>query len=225
VKTVNLAFNASGAVEGARRGDVVVIVDIIDMSTSAEVALEQGAITVYGAASFGSKAPVANLNPERMGYLAGKTALKYKTQVVVVAEPRYGSEEERRKKAETALMGINRSGASVEAVVPNIGSEVAKTVDFNGKVALLVSDTGGVAFDAAYNNGAPAVLTATVTRTPLKKGIEPSRTGIARALDQARKLNCGITIVAASSNSFEDNLAGQYLMQLLLNEGFLDLAE
>jgi hypothetical protein len=225
VKTVNLAFNASGAVEGARRGDVVVIVDIIDMSTSAEVALEQGAIAVYGAAAFGSKAPVANLNPERMGYLAGKTALKYKTQVVVVAEPRYGSEEERRKKADTALMGINRSGASVAAVVPNIGSEVAKTVDFNGKVALLISDTGGVAFDAAYNNGAPAVLTATVTRTPLKKGIEPSRAGIARALDQAHKLNCGITIVAASSNSFEDNLAGQYLMQLLLNEGFLNLAE
>jgi hypothetical protein len=191
VKTVNLAFNASGAVEGARRGDVVVIVDIIDMSTSAEVALEQGAIAVYGAAAFGSKAPVANLNPERMGYLAGKTALKYKTQVVVVAEPRYGSEEERRKKADTALMGINRSGASVAAVVPNIGSEVAKTVDFNGKVALLISDTGG----------------------------------IARALDQAHKLNCGITIVAASSNSFEDNLAGQYLMQLLLNEGFLNLAE
>jgi hypothetical protein len=225
MKTANLAFNASGAVEGARRGDVVVIVDIIDMSTSAEVAWEQGALAVYGAAPFASKAPVANLNPERIGYLAGKTALKYKTQVVVVAEPRYGSDEERRKKAETALMGLNRSGATVWAVVPNIGSEIAKAVDFSGKVALLVSDTGGVAFDAAFNNGAPAVLTATVTRTPLKKGIEPSRAGIARAIEQASKLNCGITIVAASSNSFEDNLAGQYLLQLLINEGFLNLAE
>jgi hypothetical protein len=225
VKTANLAFNASGAVEGARRGDVVVIVDIIDMSTSAEVALEQGAVAIYGATPFGSKAPVANLNPERMGYLAGKTALKYKTQVIVAAEPRYGSDEERRKKAETALMGITRSGAAVWAVVPNIGSEIGKTVDFNDKVALLISDTGGIAFDAAFNNGAPAVLTATVTRTPLKKGIEPGRAGITRAIDQARKHNCGITIVAASSNSFEDNLAGQYLIQLLINEGFLNQSE
>jgi hypothetical protein len=225
VRTINLAFNASGAVEGARRGDVVVIVDIIDMSTSAEVAWEQGAVAVYGAAPFGGKAPVANLNPERMGYLAGKTALKYKTHVVVVAEPRYGSDEERRKSAETALMGITRSGAAIWAVVPNIGSEIAKTVDFSGKVALLVSDTGGVAFDAAFNNGAPAVLTATVTRTPLKKGMEPSRAGIARAVEQARKLNCGITVVAASSNSFEDNLAGQYLVQQLINDEFLNLAE
>jgi hypothetical protein len=225
LKTVNFAFNASGAVEGARRGDVVVIVDVIDMSTSAEVALEQGAVAIYGAAPFGSKAPVANLNPDRMGYLAGKTALKYKTQVVVVAEPRYGSDEERRQKGGTALMGVTRSGASVWAVVPNLGSEIAQTVDFEGRVALLVSDTGGVAFDAAFNNGAPVVLTATVSRTPLKKGIEPSRAGIARAIEQACKHNCGITIVAASSNSFEDVLAGQYLTQLLVNEGFLNLAE
>jgi hypothetical protein len=225
VKTANLAFNASGAAEGARRGDVVVIVDIIDMSTSAEVAIEQGAIAIYGAAPTGSKAPVVNLNPERMGYLAGKTALKNKTQVIVVAEPRYGTETERRKKAETALLGVTRSGAEIFMVVPNIGSELDKVVDFSGKVALFVSDTGGVAFDAAFNNGAPVVLTATVTRTTLKKGPAPGRAGIARAIEQARKHHCGVTIVAASSNSFEDLLAGQYLTQLLINEGFLNEAD
>lgn len=222
VKTVNLAFNASGAADSGRRGDVVVIVDIIDMSTSAEVALEAGAIAVFGAAPTGCNAPV-NLNPDRLGYLAGKTALKYKTQVIVAAEPRYGDEEDRKKRAETAILGVARSGAEVETIIPNIGTELYRMADFTGKVVLLVSDTGGVAFDAAYNSGAPAVLTGTVTRTRYKKGLEPARVGIERAIEHAAKFNSGISIVAASSNSMEDVLAGQFLLQLLINRGFLNL--
>lgn len=210
--------------EGARRGDVVVIVDIIDMSTSAEVALESGALAVFGAAPTGCKAPV-NVNPDRMGYLAGKTALKYQTQLVIVAEPRYGGEEERKKRAETALMGVARSGAEVSLIVPNIGSEIGKLVDFNGKVVLIISDSGGVAFDAAYNSGAPAVITATITRTPLKKGIDSVRSGMERAIELAKKNNCGVTITAASSNAMEDVLAGQFLTQYLINSGFLNLTE
>lgn len=223
MKTLNLVFNASGAVEAGRRGDVVVIVDIIDMSTSAEVALEGGAIAIYGASPSGSKVPV-NTNPDRMGYLAGKTALKYKTQLVVVAEPRYGTEEERRKRAETSLLGVTRSGAEIESIIPNIGTEISKMANFQGKVVLLVSDTGGVAFDAAFNSGAPAVLTATVTRTKSKKGIEPALAGIERAIEQAEKFNCGISIVAASSNSMEDVLAAQYLIQMIINKGFLNVS-
>lgn len=221
MKTVHLTFNASGAVEGARRGDLVVVVDIIDMSTSAEVALEAGAIAIYGASPSGCKAPVT-LNPDRIGYLAGKTALKYKTKLIVVAEPRYGDPEERKKRAEAALMGVARSGAEVGMIVPNIGSEIGKCADFRGMVVLCVSDTGGVAFDAAYNNGAPAVLTATVTRTPEKKGLEPARFGVERAIDYATKNNCGITVTAASSNSLEDILASQFLVQLIVNSGFLN---
>ena len=169
MRTVNLTCNASGAVEGARRGDIVVIVDIIDMSTSAEVALEAGAVAIFGAAPTNCKAPV-NLNPERMGYLAGKTALKHKTQIIVVAEPRYQGETERRHRAETALQGVARAGAEVGPIIPNIGSEIAQLADFKGKVVLFISDTGGVAFDAAYNSGAQAVLTATVTGPLRKKG-------------------------------------------------------
>ncbi|HOJ77778.1 MAG TPA: hypothetical protein PLZ08_05830 [Bacillota bacterium] len=222
MNSVNLVFNASGAAEAGRRGDVVVIVDIIDMSTSAEVALEAGAIALFGAAPTNCKAPV-NLNPERMGYLAGKTALKHKTQLVVVAEPRYGTEEERRKRAETALLGVARSGAAISEIVPNIGSEINKLVDFKEKVALFVSDTGGVAFDAAFISGAPAVVTATVTRTPEKKGIAPALAGVQRAIEQAQKFDCGISVVAASSNSMEDVLAAQFLVQLIVNQGFLAL--
>lgn len=222
VRTLNLAFNASGAVEGARRGDVVVVVDVIDMSTSAEAVLEAGALAIFGAAPVGCKAPV-NLNPDRIGYLAGKKALKHKTSLILIAEPRYGNDEERKKRAEAALTGVVRSGAEVELIIPNIGGEIAKLADFNEKVALFVTDTGGVAFDAAYNNGAPAVLSATIARTPLKKGIEPARTGVMRAIETAIKLNSGITIVAASSNSLEDVLAGEYLMKMILAEGFLNL--
>jgi len=209
--------------EGARKGDVVVIVDIIDMSTSAEVAIEAGALAIFGAAPTLCKIPV-NLNPDRIGYLAGKTALKHKTQIVVVSEPRYGDEAERKKRAEAALMGVARSGAEVATIVPNIGTELSKVVNLANKVVLLISDTGGVAFDAAYNNGAPAVLTATVTRTTQKKGTAPAYAGIERALEAARRYNCGITINAASANSFEDVLAAQYLIQLLLNTDFLNLS-
>ena len=222
MKSLNLTFNATGAVEGARRGDVVVIVDIIDMTTSAEVAIEHGAIAIFGAAPSDSKAPV-NLNPDRIGYMAGKTALKYKTSLIVVAEPRYGDDAERRKRAEIGLMGVARAGAVVNEIIPNIGSEIHKLVDFNGKVVLFITDTGGVAFDAAYNNGAATVLTATVTRTLNKKGPIPARIGIERALEAARKFNCGITITAASANSMEDVLAAQYLTQLIIDSGFLSI--
>lgn len=222
VPTLNLTFNASGAVEGARRGDVVVVVDVIDMSTSAEAVLEAGALAVFGASPTGFKAPV-NLNPDRIGYLAGKKALKNKAPLIVVAEPRYGDEEERKKRVEMALAGVVRSGAEVGLILPNIGSEITKLADFHEKVVLFVTDTGGVAFDAAYNNGAPAVLTATVARTPLKKGSDPARVGVLRAIETATKLNSGITIVAASSNSFEDVLAGEYLMKMIISEGFLNI--
>ena len=222
VPTLNLTFNASGAAEGARRGDVVVVVDVIDMSTSAEAALEAGALAVFGAAPTGCKTPV-NLNPDRMGYLAGKKALKHKTPLIVVTEPRYGDDEERKKRAELALAGVVRSGAEANLIIANIGSEITKLADFKEKVVLFVTDTGGVAFDAAYNNGAPAVLTATVARTPLKKGSEPARIGVLRAIETANKLNSGITIVAASSNSLEDVLAGEYLMKMAIGEGFLNL--
>lgn len=221
---MNLAFNASGAVDGARRSDVVVIVDVIDMSTSAEAVLEAGALAVFGASPVGCIAPV-NLNPDRIGYLAGKKALKHKTPLIIVAEPRYGDDEERKKRAEAALTGVIRSGAEVESIVPNIGGEITKLIDFNEKVALFVTDTGGVAFDAAYNNGAPAVLTATIARTPKKKGMEPAHTGILRAIEAAAKHNSGITVVAASSNSLEDVLAGEYLMKLIIAEGFLNLPQ
>lgn len=220
-KTVNMTFNASGAAEAGRRGDVVVIVDVIDMSTSAEVALENGAIAIFGASPSLKKAPV-NLNPERMGFLAGKTAIKHKTDVVVIGEPRYASDEaERRKRAELALQGLKRAGMEVERIIPNLGSEIGNLVDFNNKVVLIVSDTGGVAFDAAYNSGAPAVLTATITRTATMKGVQPALMGVKRAIESANSFDTNITIVGASANSMEDVLAAEYLVKTIIGQGFL----
>lgn len=218
---MNLTFNATGAAEAGRRGDIVIIVDVIDMSTSAEVALENGAVAIYGAAPVGCKVSV-NLNPERMGYLAGKTALKNKTGLVVVAEPRYGTEEERKKRAEVALQGVLRSGVESELILPNVGTEIGKLTDFAGKVVLFVSDTGGVAFDAAYNSGSPMVLTGTVVRTGMKKGIAPAQEGVQRAMDYAAKFDCNISVVAASANSMEDVLAADFLTKLIIGQGFLE---
>jgi hypothetical protein len=216
--TIHLAYNASGAVAGAERGDVVAIVDIIDMSTSAEAALAAGALAVFGAASNTAHPPVS-VNPEVMGFIAGKAALANETELVLIAEPRYGSDAERAKNAAAAIDGIHRSGAATTAIIPNIGSEIDRLADFKDKIVLIVSETGGAAFDAAYNAGAAGVLTATVVRNRSYKGSEPASIGAARVLEEAQRLDCGITVVAASANSWEDVLSAQYITEILIASG------
>ena len=80
-------MNASGAMRAALRGDVVLIVDVIDMSTSAEALLEQGPLALFGAALDSSCPPVA-VNPWGIGKLASELANANGVNVVVVAEPR-----------------------------------------------------------------------------------------------------------------------------------------
>lgn len=221
IKTLQVGYNASGAVAAARKGDVVVIVDVIDMSTTAEGVLDAGALLVLGAAPDGVNPPVS-VNPEQMGYLAGRTALKYKTEVTLIAEPRWGSEEERIERMQLVLTGIKRSGSPIEHILPNIGGEVSKLADFRNQVVVIVSDTGGVAFDAAFTHGASEVLTATVSRTQAKKGFEPADVGIHRAIEAAQRHQVGITFVAASSNSYEDIFAAEYLAKKAIETGFLN---
>ncbi|AVX20073.1 MULTISPECIES: hypothetical protein [Carboxydocella] len=215
VPLVTVTVNASGAAAAARQGLVVVIVDVIDMSTTAEGLLEAGAAAVIGASPDQTRAPVA-VQPRQRGMEAGQKARELGTGVILVSEPRYGQEEERRARCQKALAGLAETGLTPELVLPNLGAETAKMADFAGKVILLVSDTGGVAYDAAVTAGAPAVLTATIARTIGRRGTEPARLGAERARLKARELGTGVAVVAASGNSLEDVLAAEYIGRLLL---------
>ncbi len=212
---VNITVNASGAAEAAKHGQLVVVVDVIDMSTTLEAALDAGAAAVFGASPDVSRAPV-QLDPERMGYEAGQAALRNNTEVIMVCEPRVGTDEERMQRASKAVSGIRKSGAQIAGVVPNNGAETAKLVDFKNKVVIAVTDTGGVAYDAAFNAGAPAVITGTIARTMVKRGTAPAKASAARAYELARELGVGVTVVAATANSLEDILAAEYIARLIV---------
>lgn len=213
--TVHITVNASGAVEAARRGDVVVVVDIIDMSTTLEAALDAGALAVYGAAPDGAAPPVG-VDPAAVGYLAGRLALKNNTGVVLVAEPRVGTEEQRLAGATKVQVGLARLGVEIKAVLPNLGAETPALFPLAGQVVIAATATGGVAFDAALNAGAPAVLTGTVARTRQKKGTGPAQAAADRAVEKAAALQAGITVVAASANSLEDLLGAEYIGRLIM---------
>ncbi|MBO8137800.1 MAG: hypothetical protein H0Z40_06660 [Desulfotomaculum sp.] len=213
--TVSMTVNASGAAAAARAHQVVVIVDVIDMSTTCEAALDAGAYAVYGAAPDNARCPV-NVNPKEIGVTAGTHAVKTGTDVILIAEPRVGTDDERMNNISKVLEGVQKVGAKIGAVLPNIGAETAKLVDFKDRVVIAATGTGGVAFDAAVTAGAPAVLTATVARTLRKKGTAPAEAGVKRALEEAKRLNTGITVVAATANSMEDILAAEYLVKLIL---------
>lgn len=213
----NLATDASGAALGGQNGFVVLVVDVIDFSTSMEAALGDGAVAVWGASPRGARPPV-EVNPFWVGCLAGRQALLGGTDVVLVAEPRYGLDEDRVASVEEVSRGIKYSGAALGALVPNIGAEVVRLCGFSGRVVVGVSATGGVAFDAALAAGAPAVLTGTVARTLRHKGTLTARLAAERGLAAARSLNTGITVVAASKNSLEDVLAAEYIYKLILEQ-------
>jgi len=219
---VTVTANASGAYKAAEQGDVVVIVDVIDMSTTLEALLEAGAIKAFGACPDGVKVPVP-VNPKVIGLAAGELAVKKGTGVVVVAEPRSGTYEERKRRCLTLLEGIEEAGAPIFDILPNIGAETARFIDFEDRVVVAVTDSGGAAFDVAFNAGAD-VFTATVARTLGMKGREPARVGVQRACLCAREKGKNIAVVAASSNAVEDLLAAQYIMNLIVKEGFLHLS-
>lgn len=210
---VKVAVGAVEAAAAAGRQEVVVIVDIIDMSTTLECALETGAVAVYGASPW-PPPEYCRVCPEAVGRAAGLVAGEHGSGVVIVAEPRAGTAAERRRQAAGVLAGLRQAGAEVKAVVPNIGKETARMVDFAGKVVVAVTAAGGVAFDAAFNQGG-AVVTATVARTLYGRGKEPALRGARRAWAMAGEGEKGITVVAAGPGCLEDLLAAQYIAGLL----------
>ena len=89
--------------------------------------------------------------------------------------------------------------ASVEyELVPNQGAELPGLVDFNGRVVVIVSTTGGTAFDAALAQGAPAACFATTARIEGKTGWDVLGLGAKRALDLAEEHSADLSIIAAS---------------------------
>lgn len=214
--TVILTTDASGAAEAAARGRVVLVVDVIDFSTTMEAALDAGALAIFGAAPDATRPPVA-VAPFNIGVMAGKAAMKSGTDVVLVAEPRIGSDGERMKSASRALAGVAETGAAIGAVLPNLGAETPRLADLSGRVVLGVTGTGGVAFDAAVNAGAPMVLTGTVARTLQKKGTAPAMEAARRASGAADRLDAGIAVVAASGNSLEDILAAEFIYKFIMD--------
>ncbi|MFO7820142.1 MAG: hypothetical protein R6V17_07900 [Halanaerobacter sp.] len=221
IRTLNITYNASGALQAAQRGDVVVIVDIIDMSTTAEAVLDAGAQRVLGASPDNLNPPVP-VNPQKIGYRAGKLAGE-DNEVIIIAEPRFALAEKRLKRVQSVRQGLKQAGVEIGDIVPNIGTQIGQFSDFKNRIVVIVSHSGGVAFDTAYNHGAAKVLTGTVVRTNLKKGFKPLEEGAQRAIKAAKKQQTGITLVAASPNSYEDILAVEGLAELIIELGFLKL--
>ncbi len=215
---INVTADASGAAAAARQGHVVVIVDVISMSTSLESALDAGAISVWGASLDVSRAPV-DLDPQNIGRIVGASALEQKCKVIVLSEPRFGSESERRKNAGKLLQGLKQAGTEPAMILPNAGAEVSRLTDLSGSIVVAVTDCGGAAFDAAYTAGAPAVLTGTVARTQKQKGSEPAISAALRAMAEAERLHTSISVVAASSNAAEDIMAAERVAEEIYRLG------
>lgn len=215
MKRVFLTADAGGAAWAGSAGLVVVVVDVIDFSTSMEAAIDSGAAAVFGAAP-DSAAPPVETDPRSIGELAGREALRLGTEVVVLAEPRAGDDESRRGGVQKAVGGVLSAGAEISDVIPNMGAETPRLADLSGKVVLGATGSGGVAFDAAVCAGSPAVLTGTVARTLKKKGFAPAREAALRAARAAGRLDTGIAVVASSGNSLEDMLAAEYIYKAVL---------
>jgi hypothetical protein len=216
---LTVTSDASGAYRAAISGYVVVIVDVIDMSTTLEAALQQGASLVLGASPIPCRAPVP-VNPAAVGRRAAEAAKELGTEVVFIAEPRVGRLEERMERITGALEGLHAAGVSETGIYPNLGAETVKLVDFQDKVVVAVTDCGGAAFDAAFNAGAP-VLTGTVARTYGHTGWENAEFAVDRALKLAEQEGKGLALVASSGKSLEDVLATNYLAERLRGRGFL----
>ncbi|HWQ75698.1 MAG TPA: hypothetical protein VN441_10310 [Syntrophomonas sp.] len=215
LRRIMVDSDASGAQAAARAGWLVMIVDVIDMSTTLESALDAGAAAVLGASPDFTRAPV-KVMPEEIGRQAARLARDNGQGIVVVSEPRVGSDEERLGRCQRLMKGIESERGLVEAVIPNIGAETPKLADLKNKIVVAVSDTGGVAYDAAFTEQG-RVITGTVARTFRQKGIEPALSAVRRALSLIAP-DQGLAIIAASRNSLEDVLAAQFIANLFLQE-------
>jgi hypothetical protein len=217
--SLEVAFDAAGAAEAGARGRVVAVVDVVDAATSAEAALAAGAVDVLGAAPADAEVPV-QVRPEAVAAQAAALARLHETDVVVVAEPRVASHEERLQRVAPVIRALEAADVGFE-IVPNQGAGLPGLVKLEGRVVLVVSAAGGIAFDAALTAGAPGVCFVTTARIVGMNGWEVTRLGAARAIDLANASGRDLSIVAASSNATDDFLAAFEIAGVVIREGFL----
>jgi hypothetical protein len=213
---VRMSADTSGAYYAGKDGDIVLIVDVIDMSTTIECAIEAGCTGFYGAAPDHVNPPVP-VNPEKIGYKVGIESIQKKSPILIVSEPRWGTEKDLQRNTKKVVMGIINAGGVIEGFVPNLGRSTVELCDFRNRLVIGVTDSGGTAFDAAFNSGG-IVLTGTVARTINKKGVLPALIAAKKAIEVAVKKKKNITVIAASANSLEDILAAQYITQKILEQ-------
>jgi hypothetical protein len=207
---VETLTDASGAVRAARKGRIVVVVDVIDMSTTLEGALDAGAVAVFGASPDTTRAPVM-VDPFHVGVVSARAAREHQTGIIIVSEPRVGDEQIRLDRCRRLQAGVRENGGEIVAIIPNMGAETARIFEMSGLVVAAATDTGGVAYDAALQAGG-IVTTGTVARTLRKKGLEPALAAAKRAITLYEEHGAsGIAVIAASGNSWEDVLAARFI--------------
>ncbi len=209
---VKVTIGALGAAEAAGSGDVVVIVDIVNTSSAAEVVRREGAVGVVGAAPDSAyealergyaKYPFAvreGVDPVERGREAARLASEEDAELVLVVD---GGEDN----ASMALKGVEEEGLEVSETVPNAGPRVKDVVDPRGKVFLFVTATGGTLYDVARTHGAPYVTFGTVVRRSL------IRECAERVVDRAEREGSGITVVVSSIFAPEDLDAGARIFE------------
>jgi hypothetical protein len=220
-RKLEVTFNASGAAEAGARGRVVAVIDVVDASTSAEAAQAANASAVLGASPAGVIVPV-KVDPGAVGRRAAGLAGRLGTDVVVVAEPRVGPDERRRAISLPVLQALTTAGVRYE-LAANQGAELPGLVNVERRIVVLVSSTGGTAFDAALAAGAPAACFLTTARVTGRTGWDMVGVGARRAIALADEHGADLAVVAASANSADDCLAAFEIARRVISEGFLRL--
>ncbi len=220
--TLEIAFDATGASEAGRRGRVVVVVDVEDSSTTAEAIVAGEAAAVFGASPAGSDAPVV-LDPGAVGRRAAAAAGRVGADVVVVAGLGTGGDDEERRERALPVLQALRTASVPYDLVPDHGLELASKVDIRNRVVVLVSNTGGTAYDAALAAGAAAACFATTAPLQNREGWDVVDKGIRRATALAEQNGADLSIVAATASSAEDGRAAFDLARAVMATGFLKL--
>jgi hypothetical protein len=220
-RRLDVTFNATGAAAAGAAKRVVAVVDVVDSSTSAEAALAGGAAAVMGASPPGLRLP-AKVDPGAAGRRAAAMAARLRKNVVVVGEPRVGPENVRRQNCLPVLQALRTAQVDYE-LVPNQGAELLGSVDLEDRIVVVVSATGGAAFDAAVTARAPAVCFATTARVEGRPGWEVTAEGARRAVALAKEHDTDLSIVAATANSTDDVLGAFEVARAVIAQGFLKL--